>query len=225
MLPVAGRRSQFPVGRVFCIGRNYPWESDHQAAPKVPPSWFMKPASAVFSAQGTLPFPTGTQDFCHEIELVVGIGRGGAHISPSHAEKEHVWGYAVGLDLTRRDLQQHAKKTGGPWEPAKAFDFSAPCSAIVPLEDCGPVTDNAIWLNVNGTPRQQAKLSDLLFSVSELITLLSQSVELRPGDLIFSGTPSGVGALNPGDVIQAGIEKIAEIEMQVGAICATTTSP
>ncbi len=217
-LPVAGSSSQFPVGRVFCIGRNYPWEPDEQPSLKKLPSWFMKPSSAVVNAQGTLPFPTGTHDFCHEVELVVGIGLGGANIPSLNAEKEHVWGYAVGLDLTRRDLQQLAKKSGGPWEPAKAFDFSAPCSAMVPISLCGPITDNSIWLQVNGVQRQKAQLSDLLFSVSELISMLSHSVMLQPGDLIFTGTPFGVGVLKPNDVVHAGIEGIAEISMSVGQL-------
>jgi fumarylpyruvate hydrolase len=217
-LPVAGSNRHFPVGRVFCIGRNYPW------APVLPgvvndlPSWFMKPSSAIFRAQGVLPFPSETQDFCHEVELVVGIGKGGSNIHSSNAEKEHVWGYAVGLDLTRRDLQQKAKKNGAPWEPAKAFDFSAPCSPILPATACEPVIDKAIWLNVNGEQRQKAQISDLLFSISELISMLSHSVMLQPGDLIFTGTPFGVGALKPSDVILAGVDGIAEISMTVGAM-------
>jgi len=216
-LPVADSNRHFPVGRVFCIGRNYPWAPVLPGAVKDLPSWFMKPSSAVFSAQGVLPFPPETQDFCHEVELVVGIGKGGSNIPPKNAEKEHVWGYAVGLDLTRRDLQQLAKKIGGPWEPAKAFDFSAPCSPILPAETCGPAFDKAIWLNVNGEQRQKAQISDLLFSISELISMLSHSVMLLPGDLIFTGTPFGVGALKPNDVIHAGIDGIAEISMTIGA--------
>jgi fumarylpyruvate hydrolase len=217
-LPVAGSNHHFPVGRVFCIGRNYPWEPLQQGFTKEFPSWFMKPSSAVFTAQGVLPFPPETQEFCHEIELVVGIGKGGSNIASLNAEKEHVWGYAVGLDLTRRDLQQHAKKTGGPWEPAKAFDFSAPCSPIVPAATCGPVIENSIWLNVNGKQRQKAKISDLLFSISELISMLSHSVMLQPGDLIFTGTPFGVSTLKPNDLIIAGVDGIAEISMTVGAV-------
>jgi fumarylpyruvate hydrolase len=217
-LPVAGSNLHFPVGRVFCIGRNYPWAPDQPEVAKERPSWFMKPASAVFSAQGVLPFPPETQDFCHEVELVIGIGKGGSNISSLNAEKECVWGYAVGLDLTRRDLQQQAKKIGNPWEPSKAFDFSAPCSPIYPAEVCGPIIDNAIWLKVNGEQRQKAKISDLLHSISELISMVSHSVVLQPGDLIFTGTPFGVGALKPNDKILAGIDGIAEISMTVGEI-------
>jgi fumarylpyruvate hydrolase len=217
-LPVVGKNSQFPVGRVFCIGRNYPWPPVKKDDVKELPSWFMQPSSAVISAQGILPFPPETQEFCHEVELVVGIGKGGSKISSLNAEKEHVWGYAVGLDLTRRDLQQHAKKIGGPWEPAKAFDFSAPCSPIFPATACAPVIDNAIWLNVNGEQRQRAQISDLMFSISELMSMLSHSVMLQAGDLIFTGTPFGVATLKPNDVIHAGVEGIAEISMTVGAM-------
>jgi fumarylpyruvate hydrolase len=214
-LPVVGDERMFPVGRVYCIGRNYPWTPEDKTAPRVMPSWFMKPATAVFHAEGNLPYPPETQDFCHEVELVVAIGKGGNHIAPNHAEEEQVWGYAVGLDLTRRDLQQAAKKNGNSWEPAKAFDFSAPCSAIVPAAQCSSPSHNAIWLSVNGSMRQQAQISDLLFSVSELISMLSQSVKLMPGDLIFTGTPVGVGSLVTNDVIEAGIDGIGKISMCV----------
>lgn len=215
-LPIADEERCFPVGRVFCIGRNYPWTAEDKTSAKVMPSWFMKPATAVVKAAGLLPYPPETHDFCHEVELVVAIGKGGNNISPLHAEKEHVWGYAVGLDLTRRDLQKAAKKNGGSWEPAKAFDCSAPCSPIVHADQCSAPNQNAIWLRVNGTIRQKALISDLLFSVSELISMLSHSVSLLPGDLIFTGTPVGVGILVADDVIEAGIDGIGEISMTVG---------
>ena len=215
-LPVVGQTDAFPVGRVFCIGRNYPWTPEDKLAPKVMPSWFMKPSTSVVMAEGILPYPPETQDFCHEIELVVALGQGGFNISPLNAERDHVWGYAVGLDLTRRDLQQAAKKNGGSWEPAKAFDSAAPCTAIVQASPSKVPTHNTIWLSVNGSIRQQALLSDLLFSVSELIAMLSRSVTLLPGDLIFTGTPAGVGSLLENDVIHAGIEGIGEISMRVG---------
>jgi fumarylpyruvate hydrolase len=176
----------------------------------------MKPATAVVKADRVLPYPPETQDFCHEVELVVAIGKGGQNIDPLHAEKGHVWGYAVGLDLTRRDLQQTAKKNGGSWEPAKAFDCSAPCSALVPASQCPAPFHNNIWLSVNGNMRQQAQISDLLFSVSELIAMLSRSVTILPGDLIFTGTPVGVDRLAVNDLIEAGIDGIGSISMQVG---------
>lgn len=217
VLPVRGSDQSFPVGRVFCIGRNYPWSPEDRNATSEFPSWFMKPNTAVFLAEGSLPFPPATEDFCHEVELVVGIGKGGFNIDPEEVESQHVWGYAVGLDLTRRDLQKLAKANGGPWEPAKAFDASAPCSPMVPAHVCGHPHNHAIWLNVNHHERQRAVIADLLFSVPALIATLSQSVTLRPGDLIFTGTPVGVDQLQPSDWVQAGIDGIGEISLQVGA--------
>jgi fumarylpyruvate hydrolase len=214
-LPVTGRTSFFPVGRVFCIGRNYRWHRD-EPAPAAMPAWFMKPASAIVSASGLLAYPPETADFCHEIELVVAIGRGGRNIAASAAEDQHVWGYAAGLDLTRRDLQQQAKRVGGPWEPAKAFDHSAPCSPIVPVEASGHPRQGAIWLAVDGVERQRADLSELLWPVRDLIAMLSRSVTLLPGDLIYSGTPAGVGPLVPGAVVSGGVAGIGRFSMTVG---------
>jgi fumarylpyruvate hydrolase len=222
VLPVQGSDHSFPVGRVFCIGRNYPWAPADRKANSEFPSWFMKPNSAVFLAEGMLPLPPATEDFCHEVELVVGIGKGGVNIDREHVESQHVWGYSVGLDLTRRDLQKLAKANGGPWEPAKAFDASAPCSPMVPVKVCGHPRDNAIWLNVNQQERQRAVIADLLFDIPDLISTLSRSVTLFPGDLIFTGTPVGVGTLNPNDHIQAGITGIGDISMHVTA---QTTAP
>jgi fumarylpyruvate hydrolase len=217
VLPVKDSHQKFPVGRVFCIGRNYPWSPEDRNAASAFPSWFMKPNTAVFLAEGVLPFPPATQDFCHEVELVVGIGKGGFNIAREQVESEHVWGYAVGLDLTRRDLQKLAKTQGGPWEPAKAFDASAPCSPMVPVKVCGHPHHNAIWLNINQQERQRAIIADLLFPVPDLIAALSRSVTLLQGDLIFTGTPLGVDAMQPNDLLHAGISGIGEIRMQVGA--------
>ncbi|MFJ4291088.1 fumarylacetoacetate hydrolase family protein [Cupriavidus sp. NPDC089707] len=213
-LPVCGRAARFPVARVFCIGRNYRWSPD-EPAPREMPAWFMKPATAVVPAQDRLPYPPGTGDFCHEVELVVAIGRGGRDIEPAQAEDRHIWGYAVGLDLTRRDLQQQAKRVGGPWEPAKAFDHSAPCSPIVPAANCGHLREGAIALKVNGVERQHADLSGLLWPVHELVAMLSRSVMLMAGDLIFTGTPAGVGPLHPGDVVSASVAGIGEFSVTV----------
>lgn len=215
-LPISEHSSVFPVGRVFCIGRNYPWTQEDKTSSKVMPSWFMKPNSAVMFAEGKLPYPPLTHDFCHEVELVVAIGKGGVNIDASLVEDEHIWGYAVGLDLTRRDLQKLAKQKGDSWEPAKAFDFSAPCSAVVPASVSGHPTNNAIWLKVNGEEKQIDSTSNLLFSVPELVAMLSRFVALKPGDLIFTGTPVGVGNLNPQDLIHAGVEGVGEIFMRVG---------
>ena len=213
--PVVGTTAVFPVGRVFCIGRNYAW-LEAERPPSDMPAWFMKPASAVVPAQGVLPYPPCTADFCHEIELVVAIGCGGRNIDPAQVEDHHIWGYAAGLDLTRRDLQQHAKTTGGPWEAAKAFDHSAACTALVPVALCGHPRQGAVWLAVNGVERQRADLSGLLWPVAALVAMLSRSVTLAPGDLIYTGTPAGVGPLQPGDVVSGGVHGIAQFCMTVG---------
>jgi len=223
-LAVAGSAAVFPVGRVYCIGRNYRWSPD-EAAPVDMPAWFMKPASAVVPARGMLPYPPATSDFCHEIELVVAIGRGGRDIDPAAVEPHHIWGYAAGLDLTRRDLQQQAKRTGGPWEPAKAFDHSAPCTPLLPAAVCGHPRQGAVWLAVNGIERQRADLAGLLWPVAELVAMLSRSVTLMPGDLIYTGTPAGVGPLQAGDVVSGGVAGIGEFSMTVGRLAATEIQP
>ena len=215
-LAVADSSSVFPVGRVYCIGRNYRWSQD-EVAPQEMPAWFMKPANAVVPAQGRLPYPPGTSDFCHEIELVVAIGRGGINIDPADVAAHHIWGYAAGLDLTRRDIQQEAKRVGGPWESAKAFDHSAPCTPLVPASVCGHPQRGAVWLTVNSIERQRADLSGLLWPVPELVAMLSRSVTLLPGDLIYTGTPAGVGPLQPGDVVRGGVVDIGQFTMTVGS--------
>lgn len=215
-LAVAGSSARFPVGRVFCIGRNYAWSAD-EPRPAEMPAWFMKPASAVVPAQGALHCPPQTTEFCHEVELVVAIGQGGRGIDPARAEAGHVWGYAVGLDMTRRDLQRQAKAAGGPWEPAKAFDHSAPCTPLVLAARCGHPRSGAIWLTVNGVERQRSDLAQLLWPVAELIAMLSRSVTLAPGDLVFTGTPAGVDVLHPGDSVRAGVDGIGELAMDVTA--------
>ena len=215
-LAVAGSTALFPVNRVYCIGRNYAWSAD-EPPPSEMPAWFMKPANAVVPAHGALPYPPGTTEFCHEIELVVAMGQGGKNIDPAQVEQHHIWGYAAGLDLTRRDLQQQAKRLGGPWEPAKAFDDSAPCTPLVPVATAGHLRQGAVWLAVNGVDRQRADVADLLWSVPELVAMLSRSVTLQPGDLIFTGTPVGVGSLQPGDVVTGGVGNIGQFSMTVAA--------
>lgn len=213
-LPIAGSPQRFPVSRVFCLGRNYPW-SDAQGQARTVPLFFMKPASSVIEAGSEIAYPVQTDEFCHEIELVVAIGTGGADIPESQA-LEHVWGYAAGLDLTRRDQQRAAKQAGMPWEGAKAFDGSAPITAIQPVSVQGHAEQGAVWLNVNGTERQRSQLERQLWSVAEIISHLSRTVTLLPGDLIMTGTPEGVAALEPGDVISAGVEGVGSIEVRVG---------
>jgi fumarylpyruvate hydrolase len=214
-LPVSDSDERFPIARVFCLGRNYHWGAP-AAGEREFPAFFMKPATSVIDAVGELDFPELTEQFCHEIELVVAIGRDGFQISQEQA-LDHVWGYAAGLDLTRRDLQMAAKAVGNPWEPAKAFDGSAPITPIIPASRDGHPSQGAIWLSVNGVERQRSDLQSQIWSVSEVISELSRSVTLRAGDLIMTGTPLGVAALQIGDVINAGITGIGEFEVRVGS--------
>ncbi|WP_150694949.1 fumarylacetoacetate hydrolase family protein [Pseudomonas fluorescens] len=212
-LPVVGSEQRFPVGRVFCVGRNYPWP-DAVGQSRQPPVFFMKPASTVVDAVGEVAFPSLTDDFAHEIELVVAIGEGGANIPESEA-LAYVWGYAAGLDLTRRDVQRAAKSNGLPWEGAKVFDGAAPMTAIVPVTRAGH-PEGELWLDVNGEERQRDSLDSQIWSVAEVISRISRSVALRAGDLIMTGSPAGVDGLQPGDVINAGIDGIGQLEMRVG---------
>ncbi|MBN6776186.1 fumarylacetoacetate hydrolase family protein [Pseudomonas granadensis] len=213
-LPVLGSAQRFPVGRVFCVGRNYPWP-DSQGQSRQPPVFFMKPASNVIDAVGEVAYPPLTEEFVHEIELVVAIGEGGANI-PEDQALAYVWGYAAGLDLTRRDVQLAAKSKGLPWEGAKVFDGAAPMTAIVPVSRGGH-PEGELWLSVNGEERQRDSLDNQIWSVSEVISRISRSVALRAGDLIMTGSPAGVDALQPGDLISAGIDGIGQLEMRVGA--------
>ncbi|WP_409282274.1 fumarylacetoacetate hydrolase family protein [Pseudomonas putida] len=213
-LPIRGSDARFPVGRVFCLGRNYPWPESYGAAPQEP-VFFMKPASNVVEALGELPFPPQTDEFCHEIELVAAIAKGGANIAREHA-LEHVFGFAAGLDMTRRDHQRKAKAEGLPWEGAKVFEASAPMTAIVPASECDWPLDTSLWLQVNGQERQRAHLSQQTWALAEVISRLSRQLPLRPGDLIMTGSPPGVAPLNPGDTLHAGIDGIGELHLHVG---------
>ncbi len=216
-LAVQGSDARFPVRRVFCVGRNYrehAREMGHDPD-REPPFFFMKPADAVVPAKGVIAYPPLTADLHHEVELVVAIGKGGVDISPEEA-LSHVWGYAVGIDLTRRDLQAQAKKLSRPWEWAKAFDESAPTTALQPVSAVGHPATGKIWLKVNGEQRQVGDLADLIWSVSEVISHASKSVALKPGDLIFTGTPAGVGVLQPGAAVTAGIDGLGELQFTLG---------
>lgn len=215
-LPTAGSAQRFAVGRIFCIGRNYAWTPDEAPPTELPP-WFMKPASALADAQAPLVYPPGTHDFCHEIELVVAIAQGGRNLRPEAVEAEHLWGHGVGLDLTRRDLQHQAKRVGGPWEAAKAFDHSATCTPLVPLAVSGPIRRGALWLDVNGQRRQSGEIAQMLWPVPALVAMLSRHVALAPGDLIYTGTPAGVGALQPGDAVSGGLEGLSQFSTTVTA--------
>ena len=211
-LAIHGSAARFPLRRVFCVGRNY---SEHAREmghdpDREPPFFFMKPADAVVPAEGVIAYPPLTADLHHEVELAVAIAKGGVNITPEDAFS-HIWGYGVGIDLTRRDLQAQAKKLSRPWEWAKAFDESAPSTALQPVSAVGHPSTGKIWLKVNGEQRQVGDLADLIWSVSEVISYASQSVALKAGDLIFTGTPAGVGALKPGDVVTAGIDGVGEL--------------
>ncbi len=210
---VAGTDAVFPVARVFCVGRNYAEhavEMGHDPD-REPPFFFMKPADAVVPP-GTLPFPTQTQDLHHEIELVVALAAGGRDI-PVERALDHVFGYAVGLDMTRRDLQAEAKKAGRPWDMAKGFDQSAPTGSIRTVEDIGHPTKGAVRLRINGEPRQEGDLDQQIWTVPETISLLSTLVSLRPGDLIMTGTPKGVGQVEPGDRLEGQIDGVGELSV------------
>jgi len=214
---VAGASARFPVRRVFCVGRNYAAHAREMGSDpsREPPFFFAKPADAVIPASGTVPYPPATSDLHHEIELVVALGGGGTNIDPADAI-DLVWGYGVGIDLTRRDLQAAAKDLGRPWDMAKGFDASAPCSPLVPAATLGPLTNNKVWLDVNGARKQEGTLDEMIWSIPEVIAALSRLVTLAPGDLIYTGTPAGVGQLNPGDVVTGGVEGVAEFSLAFG---------
>jgi fumarylpyruvate hydrolase len=213
---VRGDQARFPVRRVYCVGRNYEAHAREMGKDptREPPFMFQKPADAVVPAGSVIPYPPQTGNFHHEIELVVAIARGGRDIGVAEAS-EHVFGYAVGIDLTRRDLQLAARDAGRPWEWGKAFDRSAPCAAIVPAAEIGHPSRGRIWLAVNGTVKQDADISQLIWSVPEVIAFVSASMELAPGDLIFTGTPAGVGPLVAGDTVSGGIDGLGTIDIRV----------
>jgi fumarylpyruvate hydrolase len=204
---IAGSEGRFPVHRIYCVGRNYAAHALEMGADpeREPPFFFMKPADAVVPNGAAVSYPPRTANLHHEIELVVAIGEGGQDI-PVASALAHVFGYAVGNDLTRRDLQTAARDVGRPWDVAKGFDHSAPVSAIRRVADVGHPERGAIWLDVNGETRQRADLSEMIWDVPEIIAELSSFFELRPGDLVFTGTPAGVGPILPGDSLVGGIE-------------------
>ncbi len=217
-LAIAGSEDRFPVRRVYCVGRNYAAHAREMGndPDREPPFFFSKPADAVCDAGCIIPYPPLTEDLHHEMELVVAIGSGGANI-PEEEALLHVWGYGAGIDLTRRDLQAEAKKMGRPWDLAKGFDFSAPCSPLVPVSESGHPESGRITLSVNGETRQDGDLDEQIWPVADIIAILSRAVELKPGDLIMPGTPAGVGALVPGDRVEGLIEGVAEISITLGS--------
>lgn len=198
-LPVANSDSVFPVRRIFCVGRNYEEHTREMGGDpdRDPPFFFTKPADAAIPSGLTIPFPVATKNLHHEAELVVAIGKGGADISPE-AYTDHIWGYAAGNDLTRRDLQATAKSLRRPWDMSKGFDNSAVIGALHPASETGLMTSGHIGCTVDGDERQSADLSDMIWPTSDVIAFLSRQVTLQPGDLIMTGTPAGVGQINPG---------------------------
>ncbi len=216
-LPIKGSEALFPVRRIFCVGRNYAAHARELGNDeRDPPFFFTKPADAVVDSGATVPYPPLTQNLHHEIELVAAIGKGGFRIPRAEA-LDHVWGYCVGIDLTRRDLQDVAKKAARPWDWSKAFDRSAPCGALVPAERSGHPDKGRIRLAVNGEIRQDGDLAEMIWPVADIVAICSEAVELCPGDLIFTGTPAGVGALRPGDRASGEVEGIGTVELTFGA--------
>lgn len=220
-LAIAGSDVRFPLRRIFCVGRNYAAHAREMGhdPDREPPFFFTKPADAAFDAPAgagvRVPFPPLTGDLHHEIELSVAIGQGGQDISPE-AALGHVFGYAVGIDLTRRDLQAEAKKLGRPWDWGKAFDNSAPHGPVVPVAQAGHPARGRIWLAVDGSLRQEADLAALIWPVADVIATLSRAVRLAPGDLIMTGTPEGVGPVNPGQRLHGGVEGLEDVEVTIG---------
>ena len=220
-VPVVGQSNRFPVHRIYCVGRNYAEHAKEMGfTGREAPFFFMKPADAVLPAENnaavSMPYPTLTANLHHEIELVVAIGKGGKNI-PAAQALEHVWGYAVGLDMTRRDLQNDMKKQGRPWCIGKAFEASAPISAITPAAQAGDVANAEIWLQVNGQDRQRSNVIQLIWNIAETIEVLSQAWELQPGDLIMTGTPEGVGAVQAGDILEGGIAGLSPLRVNITA--------
>ena len=215
-LAVQGSDDRFPMRRIFCVGRNYEAHVVEMGNDtREPPFFFTKPADAARDTPCTVPYPPLTEDLHFESELIIAIGKGGADIAEADV-MDHIWGASAGIDLTRRDLQAEAKKMGRPWDWGKAFDNSAPIAPIRPIAEVPSVEEGRIWLAVNGEMRQEADLRDMIWSVREHTATLSRAVTLAPGDIIMTGTPAGVGAVVPGDVITGGVDGIAEFEVTIG---------
>lgn len=214
-VPVSGGGS-FPVRRVFCVGRNYAEHAREMGGDpsREAPFFFTKPADALVTGGADMPYPPATADLHFELELVVAVGRGGADIAEADAAA-CVWGYAVGLDMTRRDMQGQAKKAGRPWDMSKGFDLSAPIGDLVPAGMAGPMAGAALELKVNGAVRQSSDVSRMIWSVPETIAYLSGLVRLAPGDLIFTGTPEGVGAVKRGDLLEGSIAGLPGLRTRI----------
>ncbi len=218
-VPVVGKAERFPVHRIYCVGRNYEEHAKEMGfTGREPPFFFMKPADAVLvvnaSETGEMPYPSLTQNLHHEIELVVAIGKGGKNIAATDA-MSHVYGYAVGLDMTRRDLQNDMKKQGRPWCIGKGFDHSAPIGPITPAALAGDVANAEIYVQVNGEDRQRSNTSQLIWNIAETIEHLSAAWGLQPGDLIYTGTPEGVGAVVKGDIMVGAVAGLGDLKVRL----------
>ncbi len=218
-VPVVGKAERFPVHRIYCVGRNYEEHAKEMGfTGREPPFFFMKPADAVLVVNadetGDMPYPSLTKNLHHEIELVVAIGKGGKHIKAADA-MNHIYGYAVGLDMTRRDLQNDMKKQGRPWCIGKGFDHSAPIGPITPAAQASDVASAEICVQVNGQDRQRSNTSQLIWNIAETIEHLSAAWELQPGDLIYTGTPEGVGAVVSGDVMVGSVAGLGELKVRL----------
>ena len=218
-VPVVGKAERFPVHRIYCVGRNYEEHAKEMGfTGREPPFFFMKPADAVLVVNagetGDMPYPSLTNNLHHEIELVVAIGKGGKNIQAANA-MDHVYGYAVGLDMTRRDLQNEMKKQGRPWCIGKGFEHSAPIGPITPTALAGDVANAEIYVQVNGQDRQRSSTSQLIWNIAETIEHLSAAWELQPGDLIYTGTPEGVGAVVAGDTLVGAVAGLGELKVRL----------
>jgi fumarylpyruvate hydrolase len=214
-VPVVGSEDRFPVRRIYCIGRNYAAHAREMGADeREPPFFFLKPGDAIVQNGATIPYPPATENFHYEAELVAAIGKGGANISVDDAN-DHIFGYGVGIDLTRRDLQEEAKGMRRPWDMGKGFDASAPCSEIYPAATIGHPTAGAITLTVNGETRQSGDIGDMIWNMPESVAYLSGLVTLEPGDLIYTGTPEGVGAVNRGEEIVVHVDGVCDLTLKI----------
>lgn len=212
LIPIVGSDARFPVRRIYCVGRNYAEHAREMGSDpnREPPFFFSKPRDAIVAQGGDVPFPPATENLQHEVELVIAVGKGGAEISESEA-LSHVYGYATGIDFTRRDLQTQAREKCHPWELGKGMDFGAPISAIAPASNGIPASDAHIWLKVNGDTRQTSRLNQMTWNVAEIINRLSHFFALAPGDLIYTGTPGGVSTVVRGDVMTCGIDGLPDL--------------
>jgi fumarylpyruvate hydrolase len=215
-LAVKGETARFPVRRIFCVGRNYAAHAREMGRDpdREPPFFFMKPADAIVDEGTKIPYPPETKNYQYEMELIVAIGTGGVDI-PVEKALDHVWGYGVGLDMTRRDLQMALRELGRPWDWGKGFDMSAPCAPLLRVAQTGHPTKGRIWLAVDGVVKQDGDLEELIWPVPDVISILSRSMALQPGDIIMTGTPAGVGPVVAGNRITGAVEGVSEITIDI----------